>query len=115
MRSGSLEQHGPEKKMPKNLAKSRSPIMTAQIEPPMRLKQRRQRAGNQQEIVEPEPKEMKVSVRFDTPPVKRVEGAAGEAQRVSSVAERLHSNAMITRPKPAANRIFKPSTNIASR
>ena len=86
--------------------------MVPPFQPAMDLQQRRQRARNQEQIIEPEPKEWEVREWFKAPPVQRVEPTTRQTKRIQRVTEFFHRSARMAKPKPNAKRIFNDSTSI---
>jgi hypothetical protein len=82
-------------------------IVAADAEPIVREEQRRQGAGDEEEVVEPIMKKCDVGVWLQQPAIGRVEDAAREEQGVAQIAEPLQSKARMTRPNPAASETFR--------
>lgn len=90
-------------------------IMRAQLQPTIDLEQGRQRARNEEQVIEPKSEEGNVSVWLNSPTIERIKRATHHAQRIEYVTKPLHSRARIAMPKPVANRTFKAITSITWR
>ena len=98
-----------------DFAHHRRSIVPTPSQPAVHLEERWQRARDEQEIVEPKPKERNLSVRFDAPAIQSVERTTHQAERIQSVAKLLHNSARIKKPKPVAKPSFKKKTNMQTR
>src|SRR6266566_9624986 len=85
--------------------------MGTNSEPAMAQKQGRERAWDEQHVVEPGVKENDMQVWLHQPAVQRVERAGGEKERVAKIGERFHSNAKMRRPKPRPSEAFSKMTS----
>jgi len=61
----------------------------------------RQRAGNQQQIIEPRMEKRQVRMRLDFPSVERLQRAADQEKRIGQIAEPSHSVQMMISPDPS--------------
>jgi len=81
-----------------------------QAKPSMRQQHNRQRARDEQRIVEPIVEERNIHVWFDEPAIDGVERARRHKQWVTHVSKPFHSNAMMISPNPSPIEIFKNKT-----
>lgn len=112
MRPNPLEQHRPDREVPENLAARRPAFPQSQAQPTLRQQHRRQRARDEQPVIEPAPEQRQMRVRFDAPAVQRIQDTTSHAQRVEHVTEGLHSKAIMITPAPSASNSFKESVNM---
>ena len=110
-----FEQNRPERQVAEDFGYGGREIVRAETQPALRHEQRRQRARDEQSVVEPEPKQSEVRVWFDAPAVQRVECAAAHAERIERIAEALHSNARMPKPNAAPNSSLKVMISIGWR
>ena len=81
-----------------------------QAKPSMRQQHNRQRARDEQRIVEPIVEERNIHVWFDEPAIDGVERARRHKQWIAHVSKPLHSNARMISPNPSPIEIFKNKT-----
>jgi len=98
VRADNLEQDGPDDQVQRNFARRRHLIVLPQAQPALHQQQRRQRAGNQQHIVEITVEEKVVNARLEAPAVDGVKQAGQEKQAVAQITESLQRSARIARP-----------------
>jgi len=112
MRANPFEQYGPNDQIQPDLAPGRKLIVVPQFEPALQQQERRQRARNQQHIVEIIAHKRAVHARFNYPSVQHIKAAAKQKQRISQITEGLQSRARMTNPNPTATTNFSKSTII---
>lgn len=81
-----------------------------QAKPSMRQQHNRQRARDEQRIVEPIVEERNIHVWFDEPAIDGVERARRHKQWITHVSKPLHSNASMISPNPSPIAIFRSKT-----
>lgn len=104
VRSDDFKQHAPDGEMERNLSEGWRLVMVAETQPALQPEQERQRAGNEQQIIEVTPDKGRMHVWLDRPPIQRVKRATRQAQRVAPVTKWFHSNARMISPAPSARR-----------
>src|SRR5688572_18856651 len=109
-RANDLKQRRPPKEMAEDFAGRGRGIVTPQAKPSMREQRDRQRARDQQRVVEPIVEKGNIDMRFDQPAIDRVERASRHKQWITHVSKPLHSKARIMSPKPSPIEIFKNKT-----
>ena len=85
-------------------------IVVAQIEPPLKPKNERQRGGNEKQIIEMMVQKRPRANGFNQPAIGGIEETGRQTQRVERVTECLHRRAVIARPVPIAKSIFRLNT-----
>lgn len=110
MRPDDFKQNGPAKPVGGNLAQRGKPVMTSQTQPALRQQDRRQRARNQQRVIEPGMKENDVAMRLDQPAIGRVKRATNQAQRIEDIPKPPHNKARMIKPKPNASSTLSKMT-----
>ena len=98
-----FKQHGPEDEMPEDLAACRRGSARSQPEPFVDNQQRRQRARDEQHVIEPAGEEIGLQVWLYQPAIHDVERTADEDERIAQETKRTHSRASMMAPKPAAS------------
>ena len=106
VRADGFKENRPNENVERDFGNGRQLVMKTQPEQAMKPKERRQRAGNQQQVIEMIVKESDMHMRLDEPSVRCVERAANEEQLVPQVGEPFHSNERITNPKATATAIL---------
>src|SRR5436190_331634 len=81
-------------------------IPRADTQAALQPKQRRQGAWNQQRIGKPVMEKRDCDVRLYHPAIQRVQGAAGDEERVAEVPKGPHSRTRMMSPKPSARTSF---------
>lgn len=76
--------------------------MGAQLQQPMQVQERGQRAGNQQRIIKVVVQKCDVEARLEAPAVQRIEQTAQQEKAVSQITKRFHSKARMTMPNAMA-------------
>ena len=107
VRADHLEENGPHNQVKRDLAGGWHFVVSSQPDPALKLQQRRQGAGNQQQIVEVATKKRAVDTRDDGPAINCIERTSQKKQAVPPISERFHSNARITSPNATATAIFR--------
>jgi acetylglutamate kinase len=106
MRRDGFKKDRPSDNVGGDFAKSRWLVVMAQSRPTMGQQQQRQRAWNQQHIIEPIMKKSDVRMRLYQPAIDRVKRAGGLKKRIKNVTESLH-RARRTNPNPNPSSNFK--------
>ena len=76
--------------------------MFTQPEPTLEPKQERQRARNQQQIVEVTAEKVRMNVRLHQPAIQRIKNTGRQKKRIAPVGESFHNKAMIAVPASRA-------------
>src|SRR3954465_6788913 len=102
MRSPPLEKNRPKDQVQGNLAESWRGIMAAKFQPAVEQKERRERARDEQPVIEPGVKEGLMKMRLETESIQPIEAAPKQEEGITQITESVHSNAKITRPAAPA-------------
>jgi hypothetical protein len=102
--ANAFKEDGPADEVGGNFEGGGPGVARAEMEEVVDEKEGRQRAGDEEGVVEPVMEEGDMDVGLDEPAVGGVERAAGEEERVEQIGEPLHSSANMTRPKPRPSR-----------
>lgn len=100
----------PDQEMSENLRYRWWAIVVAQLEPPLKPKNERQRGGNEKQIIEMMVKKRPRANGFNQPAIGAIEETSRQTQRVERVTECLHRRAVIASPVPIARSIFRLNT-----
>jgi hypothetical protein len=95
MRADDFKEDRPENRVKGDFAPGGRVVHGAEAEPALQEQERRQRAGHEKHVVEVEPQEGAVNVRFEAPAIQRVKRTANHEQTITNVPEFLHNKAMI--------------------
>jgi hypothetical protein len=100
--------------MRQDFERRRRSVMIAQSQPAVQQQHRRQRAREQQYVIEPRMKKRQVRMRLDLPAIQDVERAAADKQRIDEIAKPSHSVQMMISPEASPIATFKASFRISS-
>jgi hypothetical protein len=104
--ANSLEQNGPNHQVEKNFPRGWRAIVVSKFEATLDEQQRRQRAGDQEQVVEMVMEKGTMQPRFESPAIQSVEQAGQQKKPVPTIAEPIQSRARMTRPKAIAMASF---------
>jgi hypothetical protein len=90
-----LKQHGPKHQVECYFGYSWKGVISAQSQPPMQPKDRRQGAGNQPEVIKISVKEEARCMWFQRPSIERVSHAADKKKRIATIQKPSHIKAAL--------------------
>ena len=105
-RTDDFEQHAPDRQMESDLGWIRHGVVSAEPQPALKEQHGRQRAGNQQQVVELGTQEGAVKMGLQAESVERIERATHREQRITPI-EKPHSNDRMIMPKMTAKANLK--------
>jgi hypothetical protein len=101
-----LEESGPADQMRADFGHAGRSVMPAQPQPAMGEQKRRQRAGNEQRVIEPIMEKGRGDMRPHHPSIQHIQRACAQKKRIAQIEEPLHNNARIRTPNPIAKAAF---------
>ena len=107
MRPDDLAQHRPDHQVKSDFSRVRETVVFTQAQFSLQPEYQRERAGNQQGVVELPAEKWRMGVRLDEPAVQRIQRATRYKQRIAPVAKPPHNKAIIANPAATASANFK--------